>query len=204
MASHEKGFWYKLVILCLVLALAVPALVSCQVSPDATGPQGPQGEQGPPGPQGPQGEPGPQGEQGPAGLPGDAGATGVDFTFGGSATNLGTAPQDVGSITLTCPADGYVLLNASATAVTFGDGTICFFGLGSTPAVADLDETSVGVLDGTGTQRRRFHVTATAVVPVSEGDSTFHVIAYKSSVFDARQINLVDIHLTGAFFPERY
>ena len=198
MANHEKWFWYKFVILCLVLALAVPALVSCQVSPDATGPQGPQGEQGPPGPQGP------QGEQGPPGPPGEAGATGLDFTLGGSATNLGTAPQDVASITLTCPADGYVLLNASATAVTFGDSTTCFFGLGSTPAVADLDETSVGVLDGTGTQRRRFHVTATAVVPVSEGDNTFHVIAYKSSVFDARQINLADIHLTGVFFRERY
>jgi hypothetical protein len=78
------------------------------------------------------------------------------------------------------------------------------FGIGSDPASTDLDETAVGVLDGTGTQRRRFYVEATAVVDVNEGNNTFYVTAYKSEVFDAQAINLADIHLTGAFFPERY
>ena len=118
--------------------------------------------------------------------------------------NLGTTPQDIGSITLDCPADGYVLLNASATAIIFGDSTTCFLGIGSTPASADLDETSVGVLDGAGTQRTRFYVGATALVQVNEGNNTFYVTAYKSDVFDAQTINLANIHLTGAFFPERY
>lgn len=129
---------------------------------------------------------------------------GINAAYTESAMNIGTTPDDVASITLNCPDDGYVFLTASATAIIFGDATTCFFGIGSSSNSADLDETSVGVLDGSGTQRRRFYVGASAVVSVSEGDNTFYAIAHKSEVFDAQTINLGDIHLTGMFFPTRY
>jgi hypothetical protein len=213
MEFKGNRFWYKMVILCLALGLAVPVFTSCQGpqgiqgSQGLQGPQGIQGPQGPQGPQGiqgPQGPQGPQGEQGPPGSAAESAATGIEFTYTELVTNLSTTPQDIDSITVTCPADGYVLVNASATAITFGDYTTCVFGIGSTPASTDLDETIVGVLDGSGTQRRRFYVGATAIVPVSEGNNTFYVTAHKSDVFDAQTINLEHIQLTGVFFPERY
>jgi hypothetical protein len=76
------------------------------------GPQGATGAAGPTGPQGPPGTQGPQGIQGPAG-PGAAGVATVTYTDDINITS--TTTSQIGSITVTVPAAGKVIVYASGS-----------------------------------------------------------------------------------------
>jgi hypothetical protein len=197
---------WKTVIVAVVISVILSGVISYMILP--AGPQGPPGPQGPQGLQGLQGVQGIQGEKGDKGDKGDQGDTGpqgpsglttVEFNDIGSVSAIPTTPQNLGSVTLNAPTDGYVILIATGYAVTFGDDTTCRFGLGTTSGSIDLHETAVGVLDGTGTQRREFSLTSTAIVPVTAGSHTFYATAYRPSVFSSQQVNLGDVYLIAVF-----
>ena len=189
---------------------------------DPSGPPGPQGEPGPTGPQGDPGPPGPQGEQGlpgatgatgpegppgepgPQGEPGPGGVLSAAYTSIDSVSNIPTTPQNLGSVFVTVPAGeegGVCLLIATARVITYGDNTECIFGLGSTAGATDIHYTAVGVLDGSGTQRREFSATSMKTIFLgSEGTHVFYVTAYKNPAFDTNQIDLGNIFVTAIVF----
>jgi hypothetical protein len=190
-------------LIAIIASVAVSSLVAQQLAPTGPqGPAGPEGVQGPAGDQGPQGEQGLAGAQGPIGLTGPqgpAGLTVVEFNDIGSVSGIPTTPLNLGSVTLDAPTDGYVLLVATGYAVTFGDSTTCIFGLGTTSGATNLHSTRVGVLDGSGSQRREFSLTSTAIVPVTAGNHTFYATAYRPSVFSSHSVNLGDVYLIAVF-----
>lgn len=157
-----------------------------------TGPQGAQG------PQGEQGLQGVQGLQGPIGPQGPAGVTIAKYNNIGSVSGITTTPLNLGNITLSVPSNGYILLIATATVWTFGDATRCWFGLGTTSGSVDLHRTGVGVIDGTGTQRRCFSAVSIAIVSVTSGSHTFYATAYTD--FSAQTVNLGYVYLTAVFY----
>lgn len=219
--SNNEINW-KTVIIAVVISVILSGVISYMILP--AGPQGPQGlkgdtgDVGPEGPIGLTGEQGIQGLQGLPGLPGEQGIQGVKGDTGdigpqgppgvniieynniGSVSDITTTTQNLGSVTLSVPTNGYVLLIATAEVITFGDSTRCWFGLGTTSGSVNLHESAVGVIDGTGTQRRTFSITSLAFVYVTPGSHTFYSTAYKDPVFDAQSINLGNVYLTAVFY----
>jgi hypothetical protein len=227
--SQKISLSLTTLILGLIVAIIASGIVSSvatqQFAPSVTtGPQGPQGEQGPIGPEGPagaqgeqgpigpQGDPGSQGEQGPIGPEGPAGPQGEQGPPGpgglnthitGANTghfNISEAPLSYFSISRTAPSDGYFLVTFRVTVATYGDSTGCTIGLGTSYGAFDLDSTFVGVLDGSGTQRRSFSAISTAVIPVTAGTYLFFASAAKSSFWNAQQVDLNDERFSVLFF----
>jgi hypothetical protein len=91
----------------------------------SAGPAGPTGPTGPGGPGGPQGPAGPPGATGPAGAPNpnadkldgfDAnGLTRVAYAANSAITNISATNMPYVTVSITCPAAGFVLLNSSFT-----------------------------------------------------------------------------------------
>lgn len=179
------------------------------------GPSGPQGEQGlqglqgeqgpigPEGPAGPQGEQGVQGPPGPQGEPGDP-ASSKDirgFTgFGGDRINIGETPFTIASVTVRSPTPGLILLLATATVTIHGDSTACTLGWSTTEGAYNIHSTFVGVLDGSGTQRRQLSATSSVLWIVGTGNFTFYLTAAKSSNWGTYQVDIIDIHYSWAYF----
>ena len=214
MSSNDIN--WKTVTIAVIISVILSALISYMILPAGpqgpkgdtgdTGLQGPKGDTGDTGPQGPKGDTGDTGLQGPKGDTGDVGPQGppganiIEYNNIGSVSGITTTTQNLGSVTLSVPTNGYVLLIATAEVVTFGDSTRCWFGLGTTSGSVNLHESAVGVIDGTGTQRRTFSITSLAFVYVTPGSHTFYSTAYKDPVFDAQSINLANIYLTAVFY----
>ncbi len=118
----------------------------------------------------------------------------------GSSSNIPTTPRNLGSITVNTPSDGYLYTIATAEVYTFGEGTVCWFGLGTSPGAFNLHMTRVGVLDGTDTKRRAYSATSIAVAACIAGTPTIYLTAQKSPVFDAELINIANIYLTVIFY----
>jgi hypothetical protein len=117
--------------------------------------------------------------------------------------DLSVDPQSLGSITITAPTDGYVVLGANAS-VTLTDGaSITRFGLGTTPGAFNLDATDVGEALNTDTFPRYFSAASAAVVPVSQGEHTFYVSANKTYCRSCR-VDIVGTDFYGIFVPNRY
>jgi hypothetical protein len=146
-----------------------------------------------------QGATGATGATGPAGPQGPPGVGWAGVNEIGSSSDIPTTARNLGMVTVNAPTNGYVFVIATAYVVTFGDGTECVFGLGTTAGSFNLHSTRVGVLDGTGTQRREFSVTSTALVPVTAGSRNFYVTAQKPSVFSAQTVNIGNIYATALF-----
>lgn len=194
----SKGLFVAALIMTLILSVIANYGLSSVMG--VTGPQGPQGEigsQGPLGQQGTTGAMGPHGETGPEGPPG---VNIVEYNALDLIMDLGTDTQNLGKVTLDIPTDGYVFLVVTASVVTFGDQTMCVLGLGTTSNSVDLHKTSVGVMDGSGNQRRRFSATSLAVVSVDQGSHTFYANAFKPEVFSSHFVNIGDIYLTAVFY----
>lgn len=133
-----------------------------------------------------------------------AGDAGVEFASLGSSTNIPTTARNLGSIAMSIPATGYVVLLATCSATVFGDNTEIVFGLGTTSGGFELHQAQSGFLDGSATTRREYSMTSMAVVSVTAGTSTFYCNTVKTSVFSANQVNLGEIQLIGVFIPKRY
>lgn len=131
------------------------------------------------------------------------GAAGVEYASLGSCSNIGNSMTNCGSVAVTAPKAGYVVLTASAYAITFGQNTVVEFGVG-TSANTFTNYTRAGELDGSDTIRRAHPLSVSAVVPVAAGTTTFYANAMRESVFDAQAVNLGNVYLTAVFVPKRY
>lgn len=131
--------------------------------------------------------------------------SGVDFAALDSKFDVGTTITNLGSVTITPPSDGFVLISHQGEAVFFKEGTRLGFGLGTTATVNDLYDGGVGRLDGSSTIRYHYPFGSKAVVEVEAGkDITIYANVQKSSTFDAGTINVGDSFLVATFYANRY
>ena len=128
---------------------------------------------------------------------------GIDWQNGGSCCDIPTTVTNCGSVSVTAPSSGYVLVQCKAFAVTFGEDTEIVVGV-STSASTMGESTRAGVLDGTDTKRREFPIYTFAVYPVSTGTATYYCNAQKPAVFSSQQVNLGNMYMTAVFFPTAY
>ena len=178
------------------------------------GPPGPQGEQGPPGPQGeqgligPDGPAGPQGEQGeqgpigPQGEPGDPASSKYIRGNGGylnDHSNIPTTPLSLWSYTVRAPVTGIILLTATATITIYGDSTVCTFGWGTSAGAYNAHSTFVGILDGSGSQRRQFCATSSISIHVPPGNYTYYLSAEKSLTWGMYRVDVIDVSWSVVF-----
>lgn len=131
------------------------------------------------------------------------GAAGVDYANLGSCSSIGNTMKNCGSVAVTAPKAGYVVLTASAYAITFGQNTVVEFGVGTSP-LTFTNYTRAGELDGSDTIRRAYPLSVSAVVPVAAGTTIFYANAMRESVFGAQSVNLGNVYLTAVFVPKRY
>jgi len=131
------------------------------------------------------------------------GEAGIDYNSIGTVLNITTTMSNLGSVTLSCPTSGYVLLIVSGSAVMFGDNTVLEVGMGSSTSTF-LHYYSTGYLDGARTDRSYNPFCVTYVTSVAAGNRTFYALARKSSTYDSNTINLTSVHLTAIFFPTLY
>ena len=125
-------------------------------------------------------------------------------------SDLGTCPSitvspnwtNCGSITINAPGPGKVIVTTKAYAVTFGQGTTVFFGIGTNNS-SIVDGVRVGVLDGTDTVRREFALMDQVVLTRSSaGSVTYYVNAQRPSVFSARLVNIGDVRVTAEYVAD--
>jgi hypothetical protein len=131
------------------------------------------------------------------------GMPGIQFLNIGSVSNISTTITNCGSIVITAPIDGYVLVQVSGYAVTFGQNTVVDVGIGGSTTAFDY-YTVAGVLDGSDTLRREFSLNVTGVYSVAAGAKTIYLLAQKPSVFSAQQVNLGNLFISAIFIPNRY
>jgi hypothetical protein len=110
-------------------------------------------------------------------------------------------PTTVCSITITPPSSGYILLTVNATVTILGDGTRCWFGVGTEEGSYNLHRTTVGVLDGVEKKRRDFSATSIDLYgPVVEDKTyTFYATAHKSSTYNTGNIDLSYVQFIAIF-----
>lgn len=226
--SHKISLSTTTLILGLIIAIIASGIVSSvatqQLTPSViTGPQGPPGPQGEQGPIGPEGPPGPQGAQGPIGPEGPAGSQGEQGEQGPIGpqgepgdpasskyirgwgefpidhTNIPETAFSLDGVTINAPVPGYIILSATATVTIHGDSTACTFGWGTSYGVFDLHSTFVGVLDGSGAQRRQLSATTLVHRNVEPGNYTFYLNAEKSSNWGMYQVDLIDVSVSWIF-----
>jgi hypothetical protein len=130
------------------------------------------------------------------------GMPGIEF-LSSTASGVPTTITSYGSLVITAPTAGYVLVQVSGYAVTFGQNTVVEVGIGDSTDAFDF-YTSVGVLDGSDTLRREFSLNVTGVYSVSAGAKTIYLLAQKPSVFSAQWVNLGNLFMSAIFFPNRY
>jgi hypothetical protein len=135
-------------------------------------------------------------------LSGDAG---IEFLNIGSSSTIPTTARNLGSITVSCPGPGYVLLLLNGYAVFFGDNTELDIGIGDAINTFNLNMVAMGTIDGTGTLRYEHSFCSMAVATVAApGDRVFYATTLRPSVFSAHEVNLGGMYFVGLFIPKRY
>ena len=131
------------------------------------------------------------------------GGPGINFGSFPDLVYLPTTLTGLGSITLTCPTSGQVLVMLTGDGIFFGDGTVIEFGVGTTlSAFAGFIRS--GRLDGSGTSRYYNSFSVNRVFTVSAGSHTFYGLAQKESVFSANNVNLTELYMVAIFIPNVY
>ncbi|MFW5645555.1 MAG: hypothetical protein ACOCZL_06545, partial [Bacteroidota bacterium] len=133
-----------------------------------------------------------------------AGMPGAEYYSRDTYSNLPTTNTNVGSLSITCPTSGYVILMARANPIIFGDGTRVIFGMGTGSTSHNLDKIDIGHIDGSGSERRYYSACLMAVTYVTAGTSTFYISAYKTSFSTPVGVNLSEIKMQAVFVPFRY
>ena len=110
----------------------------------------------------------------------------------------------MGSITLDAPAEGFVVLPASSSAVFFGDDTSIRFGFSTDNNSFNIARNLSGRLDGSGTLRYRKAIQLTCTTPVSQGANTFFFNVQRNASDDSNTVNIDNIYITAMYFPNRY
>lgn len=104
--------------------------------------------------------------------------------------------------TIEAPTYGLILLTATATVTIHGDATACTFGWGTSAGAYNSHSTFVGVLDGSGTQRRQFSATTLLHVRVQPGNYTYYLTVEKSSAWGMYQIDAIDVIYSIIFLED--
>lgn len=109
--------------------------------------------------------------------------------------------ESPGSVTLSCPGDGYALLELSGWVDSVTPGVSMVYGIGTSVDDPDLTANSMRPLGGMFVSR--------TVVPCDLGNHTFYALfAGNTDIggppFGTAVINLDDMFLTATFFPVRY
>lgn len=132
------------------------------------------------------------------------GDAGVEFADLAGATGISTVMTNLGSLSITCPTSGFVVLQLSGTANFFEEGTVLSYGFGTSTTVLDLYSTGIGRLDGAGTDRWEQSLNAMTVTTCSLGTTTLYANAQTQSVFSSGTVNLGDLSFVATFFDKRY
>jgi hypothetical protein len=125
----------------------------------------------------------------------------VNSTTFPTATLDDPGTASAGSLSINVPANGMLLLFLTGNAITFGDASELEVWLGTATQTSDLGKSVVGVIDGTGDQRRHFSIGVSAVLNVAPGSRTIHVSIHQPTVFSAHTVRASDMRLTAVFIP---
>ena len=176
---------------------------------DCIGPPGADGQDGAPGANGQDGAPGTNGQDGAPGADGEDGAPGADGQETGVAydnillktltNNNGTL---VGSVNLTPPANGFVVVHADGAAVwnNYAGNAIVQIGIDETAGTFDTNQMTIAGVDNTSINQGnyRYPFSTTRVFSVSANvNKTFFLNAQKFGGPDLIVIG----HLTAMYFP---
>ncbi|UCF64288.1 MAG: hypothetical protein JSW33_00230 [bacterium] len=133
-----------------------------------------------------------------------SGDVGIEYADLGSSSAITTAARNLGSVTITCPRAGYVLVMLTGYSIFFGDNTVAEIGVSTSSTSINLNYARVGRLDGSATLRYTLNFTTFDIVAVNPGNNTFYGVALKESAFQTNTVNLGGLRLTAVFIPKRY
>lgn len=128
---------------------------------------------------------------------------GIAFSNIGSCSSIATSIQNCGSIDITAPQNGFVLVQVSGYAEPFGANTVVEVGFGDSETEFDF-YTRAGLLDGSDSIRRVFPINTTGVYSVAAGTKRIFLLAMKEGVFSAQTVNLGNLYISAVFFSNRY
>jgi len=127
-------------------------------------------------------------------------SAGIEFRSIGLCGNIPASMRNCGSITVSTPQSGYLLVQLSGYAITSGGSTVVQVGIGDTATTFD-HYSEAGILSGLDTIRRSFPLHSSFVYPVSEGNKTIFVIAKRIGFFS---VDLENLYVSAIFVPNRY
>ena len=196
----------------MVIAILASSAISVGVSTMLiTGPEGSQGETGP---QGEKGETGPAGATGVTGAAGAIGASGASGPQGeqgppgvtvanctdiGYVSNVSYSTMEIGTVSITAPANGIVHLLLTGILYTYSNNS-CYLDIANGTLSPSLDWTYSGMLDGPGDERVRFSLTSQAVTNVTQGNTYTYYARCRRSRDDSQQLYLMQVKLTAVFY----
>jgi hypothetical protein len=206
-----------LLILTIIVSGAISAGVSIFVASGSqsskgdkgdTGVAGPKGDTGATGSNGANGAAGATGSTGPTGATGATGPQGIQGPPGTTVVNSSsinsisaTYGTPIGSVTITAPANGVVIVTLNVGYVDMYGNNSCSLYLGTTPGGNDLDISTHGSrTPGPTTQQVYFDMTAQAAYSITAGSKvTFYASANRYFGNDNSLMALNNIHLIAAF-----
>ncbi len=129
---------------------------------------------------------------------------GVAQAASDTTTILSSGVETLLSVTITAPADGYVLVTGSADAFmshTAGTQDVGFFGVSNQNTDLGVDENKDIILDDGATTGLYSEVLSMQkVFPVTAGDNTFYLLGRRN----AGSIQMGDMQITAIYFPTAY
>lgn len=109
-----------------------------------------------------------------------------------------------GSISLTVPGPGLIIVIHTGSATFFGDNRTIDVGIGSS-STAFLRSVELGRLDGSGTSRFDQSYSVVAVASVSAaGTYTYYALAQGNTLFHSNSVNVAPSALVGVYLPVHY
>jgi hypothetical protein len=202
----------------IVIAILASSAISVGVSTMLiTGPQGPEGEKGETGTQGSKGDTGDTGPQGTTGATGATGSTGSTGSIGpqgeqgppgvtvvnctdiGYVSNVSYSTMNIGTVSITAPANGNVHLLLTGILYTYSNNS-CYLDIANGTLSPSLDWTYSGMLDGPGDERVRFSLTSQAVTNVTQGNTYTYYARCRRSRDDSQQLYLMQVKFTAVFY----
>lgn len=126
-------------------------------------------------------------------------------SFYGVPVNSSTV-IDMGSISLTAPTSGHVVVWLSGYATFFGDRKTIAVGINTNNTSINEDASvDIGRLDGTGTLRFTEPFNAMGVFVISAGGNyNFYALVQGNTTFGAVSANVIPQTMTAIFIPKRY
>ena len=116
-----------------------------------------------------------------------------------------TTVHSRGSVSITVPTSGYVVVQHTGFTVFSGDHRTVSIGIGTSAGSMTPGSTlEIGDLDGSGSGRYEVPYSTTDVLPVAAGTSTFYANFQGNGVFDSNSVNLCPRMLVAVFVPNLY